>query len=224
MPNHLLPEYEKELNQLKKTILDMGGLVEKMIAQAMQAVTDRDDSAIKAIVEKDREVDDKEIDINEQCVQILALRQPQASDLRLITIGLRIATDMERMGDLSVNISGHAKKLARKDPINIPEPITKMSPLVQRMVKESLDAFVLKDLALAQKVLDCDDQVDQWKWEAQETLIGLMKQDAKNVSRSLALLQIARHLERIADHATNIAEEVIFMVKGLDVRHGRGEE
>lgn len=220
MTQHTDKQYEGELQILKEEILKMGGIVERMIKLALQAYQERNTDAANQVIGEDLDVDRFEIKIDDICIKLLALRQPAASDLRFITIGLRIATDLERMGDLAVNIAGHAKSLNMEPALQVTSDLKSMSEKSLQMVKEALDAFVSQDTQKAQSVCDKDDEVDEMKHQIQEELTKMMSLDSKTVTRAVRILQITGHLERIADHSTNIAEEVIFMVKGKDIRHG----
>lgn len=221
MPEHTDKQYEQELKLLKEDILKMGGLVEEMIAHSMKALVERNSKIAEEIIHKDPEVNELEMKIDERCLQLLALRQPAASDLRFITIGLRASKDLERMGDLSVNIAEQSIELNKEPQLKPYIDLPKMAAKTQQMVKQSLDAFVKREAELAQTVCEMDDEVDGLNDRVFEELVALMKRDSEAVSRAVRLLLISRHFERIADHATNIAEEVIFMVKGKDIRHGK---
>ena len=220
MPAHTDKTYEQELKELKEEILMMGGIVEEMITRSMKALVERDTKLAAEIIQKDREVNQLEMTIDERCLQLLALRQPAASDLRFITIGLRISKDLERMGDLSVNICEQAQDLNKESQLKPYIDLPKMADRTQQMVKQSLDAFVRRDPVLAQSVCEMDDEVDALNDRVFDELVVLMQNDSDSISRAVRLILVSRQLERIADHATNIAEEVIFMVQGKDIRHG----
>lgn len=221
MAEHIDKQYEQELKLLKEDILKMGGLVEETIARSMKGLVERDSKIAEEVIRKDPEVNQLEMAIDERCLQLLALRQPAASDLRFITIGLRASKDLERMGDLAVNIAEQSIELNKEPQLKPYIDLPKMAAKTQQMVKQSLDAFVKREAELAQAVCEMDDEVDSLNDRVFEELVTLMKKDSEAVSRAVRLLLISRHFERIADHATNIAEEVIFMVKGKDIRHGR---
>lgn len=219
MPQHTDKKFEEELTELKDDILKMGGIVEEMMALSMKAVVERDSKLAESVIQRDREVNQLEMTIDDQCLRLLALHQPAASDLRFITIGLRISKDMERMGDLAVNISEQSIELNREPQLKPYLDLPTMGQRAQEMVKNTLDAFVKRDAALAQRVCEMDDDVDALNDRVFLELVHLMQKDTNAVSRGTRLILVARQLERIADHATNIAEEVIFMVAGKDIRH-----
>lgn len=219
MPAHTDKHYEEELTTLKEEILKMGGLIEEMILKAIRALVDRDTALAAEVILQDREVNRLEMAVDDRCLKLLALHQPAASDLRFIAIGLRITKDLERIGDLAVNIGEAAKDLNAEPPLTINVGLADMASKVQKMVKDALDAFVALDAGQAEGVCKSDDDVDDFNDQIQEKLFDHMAQDVTMIRRSVRLLLIARHLERIADHATNIAEEVIFIVKGQDIRH-----
>lgn len=220
MPEHIDKQYEQELKQLKEEILKMGGLVEEMIACAMQALVDRKWELAQKVLEKDGDVNELEMSVDGLCLQLLALRQPTASDLRFIAIGLRASKDLERMGDFAVNIAEQVLELNKEPQLKPYIDLPKMAAQTQIMVKQALDAFVRRDSTLAKKVCEMDDEVDHLNNLIFQELIGLMEKESQAVARGIRLILVSRHLERIADHATNIAEEVIFMVQGKDIRHG----
>lgn len=221
MTAHTDKKYEEELRQLKQTILSMGSLAEEMIALSMKALIQRDNEAAETTIEKDHEVNELEMKIDEQCLQLLALRQPAASDLRFITIGLRASKDLERIGDLAVNIAQESRDLNKEPQLKPYSDLPKMAERTQSMVKSALDAFVKQDVDLAGRVCEMDDEVDNYNDLIFLELVRLMQKDVATVSRGTRLILVCRQLERIADHATNIAEEVIFMIQGKDIRHGR---
>ena len=221
MSVHTDKQYEEELGELKNLILKAGGTVEEMIVRSIQAMVERDNHMAQQVLARDREVNDLEIAIDDLCLQLLALRQPAASDLRFISIGLKASKDLERMGDLAVNIAEQALALNRAPQLKPYIDLPKMAAETQKMVAQALDAFVKRDASLAKLVCETDDVVDSLNDQVFEELVGLMQRDATAPVRATRLILVARHLERIADHATNIAEEVIFMVQGRDIRHHR---
>ncbi len=223
MPAHTDKNYEEELRRLKEEILKTGGVVEEMLSQSTKALVERDSHLAQEVIQRDPEVNELEIKIDELCLQLLALRQPAASDLRFIAIGLRASKDLERIGDLAVNISEQTLELNKEPQLKPYVDLPKMAERTRKMVKGSLDAFVKRDANLAQSVCEMDDEVDTLNHHVFEELMSLMQQDSQSVSRAIRLILIARHFERVADHATNIAEEVIFMVQGKDIRHGGGQ-
>lgn len=219
MEKHTDKQFSEELQILKADILKMGGVVEEMIRDVMEAHQERDSDLAEKVMGRDKEVDKLEMSIDALCLKLLALWHPAASDLRFVTIGLRIATDLERMGDLAENIARQVKDLNKEPAIKMKLSLTDLAQKSKKMVKEALDSFVSQDTDKAEQVCESDDEVDQLNWGIQEELIEIIRKDSKTVAPALLTIQIARHLERLADHATNIAEEVIFMVKGKDIRH-----
>ena len=219
MSGHLVASYDAELKDLKQRILTMGGLVEKMIADAIKALVDRDTELAEKIITLDHEVNGHEVSIDEKCLEILALRQPTGRDLRFITLALKIVTDLERIGDKCANMAKRARQLNQEPPLKPYVDIPRMAHWVEVMVKEALDAFVRGDAELAAKVCKDDQMVDDLNQQVQRELYTYMLEDPATISRAMRLTYISKSLERIADHATNIAEMVIFMVKGKDIRH-----
>ena len=217
---HTDKQFEEELRGLKECILKMGSLVEEMVAQAMKALIERDSTLSEKIMKRDPEANRLEVEIDDRCIKLLALRQPAGSDLRFIIIGLKISKDLERMGDLAVDICEQALELNKEPQVKPYVDLPNMAQKAQAMVKEALDAFVERDVKKAREVCEADDEVDILKHKIFRDLAELMSSTPQSVSRALQLILTSRHLERIADHATNIAEEVIFMVEGKDIRHG----
>lgn len=216
---HIDKHYEEELTGLHHKVLEMGGLVEKQIADAVQALVARDSGLANATIERDKTVNRLDVEIDELCLRLLALHQPTARDLRLITTALKITTDLERTGDMAVNLCERALELNEEPQLKPFIDIPRMASIAQRMLRESLDAFVREDVDLALKVCKDDDEVDQLTQQVFRELISFMMEDPKTISRAMRLVFVAKYLERIADHATNIAEMVIFMVKGKSIRH-----
>jgi len=221
---HIVRQYEEELREIKDKVVRLGGLVEKQISEAVRALTERDTGLAEAVIEKDKVVNHLEVEIDELCIRILALRQPAASDLRLITTALRIITDLERVGDMAENISERVVELNREAPLKPYIDLPLMAVSAQKMLKDSIDAFVNGDVGLAGKVLKDDDIVDDLNQKIFGELLGLMQKDHNTVSRAMKVMFISKYMERIGDHATNIAELVIFMVRGKVIRHMKPEE
>jgi phosphate transport system protein len=211
--------FHEELDHLKQTLLAMGALVEDQIRRAMRALIDRDDALAKHVIERDREVNAYDLEIDEKCVELLALHQPAAGDLRFITTAMKIVTDLERIGDQAVNIAQRALELNLEPQLKPYIDLPRMADQAQRMVKESLDAFVARDTQLARRVCAEDAPVDALNHQIFRELLTFMMEDAKTIPRAIRLILIARFLERVADHATNIAEMVIYMVESKMVRH-----
>ncbi len=211
--------YEEELQALKQRLLTMGALVEERVHRSIRALIDRRLDEAEAVIAADQEVNDLQIEIDHRCVTLLALQQPAASDLRLITAALKINDDLERIGDQAVNIAQSVIKMLPQPPLKPLIDIPRMADIAQSMTRDSLDAFVKRDAELARSVLKRDDEVDQLKDQVFRELLTYMMADPGTISRALALILISRNIERIADHATNIAEDVIFLVEAKDVRH-----
>ena len=216
---HTDREYEEELRTLRDELLLMGAKVEEMIAGAILALVTRDSDLARSKIEADREIDGLEISIDEHCLRILARRQPVASDLRFITMSLKIVTDLERIGDLGVNICERAIDLNTEQPLKPYIDIPKMAELVQAMIRDALDAFVEKKADLAQAILERDRIVDNYYSQIFRELLTYMLEDPRSIRTGIKIQAIAKYLERIGDHAANLAEMVIFMVKGKDIRH-----
>jgi phosphate transport system protein len=223
---HTDKAYELELTRLREQLLEMGGLVEAAIAGSVRAVVERDASLAEQVKQKDRVVNRMEVAIDQACRRILALRQPAASDLRFITTALKIVTDLERMGDLAVNIAERAVDLAQAPALGPMHDLGRLAQLSESQLKRALDAFVTGDAGEAEEVLKGDDHLDALYLKLFNELLGLMMEDPRSIRRATSLMFVAKHLERFGDHATNLAEMVIFMVRGTDVRHprSRGEE
>lgn len=210
---------DQQLTQIRQDLLRMGGIVEQMIDHATRSLLERDNELADVVLEQDQEVDLLEIEIDEQVNRVLVRNQPAAIDLRFLVAVMKINNDLERMGDSAVNIAQSVQKLNKEPPLKPYIDLPRMSEAAQRMVRNSLDAFVNRDAALARKVLTDDDEIDALYRQIFRELLTFMIEDPKTVSRALHLLLIARNLERIADHATNISEDVIYYVEGRDVRH-----
>jgi len=215
MPRH----FHEELEALKQTLLAMGGLVEDQIRRVMKALLERDDVVAREVIERDRQVNTYDVEVDEQCVSLLALHQPAAGDLRFITTAMKIVTDLERIGDQAVNIAQRVLELNVEPQLKPYIDLPRMAERAQRMVKESLDAFVARDTALARQVCEEDAEVDALKEQIFRELLTFMMEDPRTIPRAIRLILISRFMERVADHATNIAEMVIYMVEGKMVRH-----
>ena len=211
--------FHEELEALKQTLLAMGGLVEDQIRRVMTALVERDSDLAQEVIDRDRQVNAYDVEIDEKCVELLALHQPAAGDLRFITTAMKIVTDLERIGDQAVNIGQRALELNLEPQLKPYIDLPRMAERAQRMVKESLDAFVARDTALARRVCAADEEVDALKEQIFRELLTFMMADARTIPRSIRLILISRFLERVADHATNIAEMVIYMVDSKMVRH-----
>jgi phosphate transport system protein len=215
--------FETDLQALKNRLLNMGAMVEERVHAAIQALMERNLEAAEAIAKSDEEVNALQIEIDDRCLKLLALQQPMASDLRLITSAMKINADLERIGDQAVNIAENAMKMLSAPPLKPIIDLPRMAEMAERMTRDSLDSFVRRDPALAREVLGQDDEVDRLKDTIFRVLLTYMMADPGTIERALALILISRNLERIADHATNIAEDVIFLVEARDVRHHHEE-
>jgi len=215
--------FEEELQVLKNRLLSMGALVEERVHDATNALIERRPDTAERIIASDQDVNDLQIEIDERCLRLLALQQPMASDLRLITAAMKINADLERIGDQAVNIAEQAVRILAHPPLKPLIDLPRMAEISERMTRESLDAFVRKDAKLARAILARDDEVDALKDQVFRVLLTYMMADPGTIERALGLILVSRHLERIADHATNIAEDVIFVVEAKDVRHHHEE-
>jgi phosphate transport system protein len=216
---HTDKRYEEELSKLREEILYMGGMVEDQIQKSIKSLVERDSKLAELIIERDHEVNRLDVDIDDICVRLLALHQPAGRDLRFITTGLKITTDLERIGDMAVNICERALELNQEPQLKPYIDIPRMARVAQRMIRESLDAFVREDTELALKVCKDDEEVDQLNSQIFREVVTFMIDDPHTINRAIKISSISKYLERIADHATNIAEMVIFMVKGKSIRH-----
>ena len=211
--------FHEELEALKQTLLAMGGLVEDQIRRVMRALTERNDALAQEVIDRDQQVNAYDVEVDETCVNLLALHQPAAGDLRFITTAMKIVTDLERIGDQAVNIAQRALELNQEPQLKPYIDLPRMAERAQAMVKDSLDAFVSRDTGLARRVCGADEEVDALNEQMFRELLTFMMQDARAIPRAIRLILISRFLERVADHATNIAEMVIYMVEGRMVRH-----
>jgi len=212
---------QKDLDKLTEQIISLAALVEEQVRIAMKAVEYRDVALARKVIEGDLKIDHMEVDVEEECLKILALHQPVADHLRYIVAVLKMNNDLERIGDLAVNIAERAEFISRQEPIPVPFDYFAMAQNAQEMLAKSLDALVNRDLALAYRVCAQDDEVDTMKAVLQEQFINEIRKSQTNMESLLNLLLISRHLERVADHATNIAEDVIYMISG-DIHRHRG--
>ena len=211
--------FQEELEALQGRLLEMGGLAEERVSAAVRSLVSRDIAAIERVLYGDEPINALHVEIDNRCFKLLALHQPMATDLRAIVSAVKINTDLERVGDLAVNIAEAAKRYATHPPVKKLIDIPQMGDIAQSMLRDALDAFVKRDTRLAHQVLNEDDRLDSLKTQVFRDLLTYMLKDQTTVEPSLDLILVSRHLERIGDHATNIAEDVIFMVSALDVRH-----
>ena len=210
---------EKELSDLKERLLTMGSVVEAQVARSIKSLVDRDNAMATKVIEADHEVNRMEVEIDEECIRLLALRQPEAGDLRFITTAMKIVTDIERIGDLAVDVSERALELNEEPNLKPYIDIPRMAKAARNMLKEALDAFVNRNAELAWSVLDEDDFVDELNKQIFRELLTFMIEDPHSISRAIRITYISKYLERIADHATNIAEMVVYLVEGRIIRH-----
>jgi phosphate transport system protein len=215
--------FEVELQALRNRLLTMGGLAETMIHKGIKALVDRDESLVQAVLAHEEEMDLLCIEIDDRCFTQMALHQPMASDLRLLVASIKINSDLERIGDQAVSIALRARSLLKQPQLKPLIDIPRMATIVQEMVRKSLDAFVQQDPDLARHVIERDDEVDNLRDQIFRELLTYMMGDTSTIPRALDLILISRNLERIADHATNISEDVIYIVQGEDVRE-RGDK
>lgn len=219
MTDAQIPHFQEALEQLKARLLVMGGLAEDRVRMSVHALTATDHAALEAVLHGDEALNKLHVEIDDRCFKLLALHQPMAVDLRAIISAVKINNDLERVGDLAVNIAEAAARYMTHPPVKPLIDIPRMASIAQEMLRDALDAFVRRDVTLAGRVLDRDDEVDALKTLVFKELMGYMERDKSTVAASLDLILISRHIERIGDHATNIAEDVIFMVSARDVRH-----
>ena len=208
-----------ELAELRNKLLHMGGMVESAVHRSVRALVDRDESLALKVLDGEPAINQMEKEVDELCTRLLVLQQPMARDLRFLTSVLKINTDLERMGDLAKNIANRTLRLLKVPPLKINVDIPHISSLVEQMLLKSLDAFVQEDADLAQEVLLADDEVDALRTAGIFEIVNFMQNNPPMVQAAMELVFVVRNLERIGDHATNMAEDVIFMTKGVDVRH-----
>ena len=213
--------FDQEMRELQDAILRMGGMVERNIYQAVEALKSRNLHLAEQVIEADLEVDELENEVEEECIRLIALRQPMAKDLRAITTAMKITHELERMGDLAVNIAERNVEMCDEPPLKPLIDIPRMAEHAQEMLRKSLDAFVREDVELALEVCDSDDLLDNLNEQIFRELITFMIEDPKTISRATRLVLVSRYLERFGDHATNIGELVVFMVEGRNIRHAR---
>ena len=217
--DRVVPHFQEELEALQSRLLEMGGLAEERVRACIDALESRDLGVVAQVMGGDEPINQLHIEIDNRCFRLLALYQPMATDLRAIVSAVKINTDLERVGDLAVNIAEAAQRYTTHPPVKKLIDIPTMGTIAQTMLRDALDAYVRRDTALAHAVLNADDQLDALKTQVFRDLLTYMIKDPTTVEPALDLILISRHLERIGDHATNIAEDVIFMVSAQDVRH-----
>jgi len=214
-----LRHFDEELAELKATLVRMASLAEDQIDQALSALTNRDSDQARQVIARDHKVNALDVEIDEECLRLLALHQPAARDLRLVTTAMKISTELERISDLAENVCERTIELNEEPQLKPYIDIPRMGNIARAMVKESIDAFVKDDSALARKVLGNDDLVDDLMEQIFRELLSFMIEDPRTISRATRLTFVAKYLERMADHATNIAELVVYLVEGKIIRH-----
>lgn len=215
--------FDEELKNLNEKVLKMGLLVEAAIRDSIRSLIERDSDLAREVIKKDHQINALDVEIDEECIRLIALRQPKAGDLRFITTAMKITTDLERMGDLAEDICERAIELNEEPPLKPYIDIPRMAEIAQGMLTDALDAFVRRDPRLAYEVIKRDDEVDRLVVQVFNELLFFMIHDPKTVSRAVKITYISKYLERIADHATNIAEMVVYMVEGKMIRHTKVE-
>lgn len=216
---HTSTSYERELQNVKENLIYLGALVEKAIENSIKALVERNRDLACVVINGDNEIDQLDVEIEEKCIRILALRQPAARDLRFITTAIKINGHLERIGDMAANIAEKAIILSQEPPMKPYIDIPRMAEIVQRMIKESLDAFVQGDVNLAKKVREEDEIIDNLNEQVFRELLTFMMEDPRKIHRALIIMQISKSLERMSDHAVGIADMVVYMVTGQVVRH-----
>ena len=216
--------FQDELEQLKTRLLEMGGLAEDRLRAALRGLVERQPELVERVLTGDAAINTLHIEIDDRCFKLLALHQPMAVDLRAIVSAVKINTDLERVGDLAVNIAEAVRRYLRHPPVKELIDIPHMAELAQDMLRDALDAYVRRDVAMARLVLNQDDELDALKTQVFRELLTHMIEEPATIEPALDLILISRHLERIGDHATNVAEDVIFMVLAKDVRHHQDDE
>jgi phosphate transport system protein len=211
--------FDEELRALKDRVLKIGSFIEAAIRDSVMSLVERDSNLARKVIERDHQINALDVEIDEECIRLIALRQPKARDLRFITIAMKITTDLERMGDLAENIAERAIELNEEPQLKPYIDIPRMAEIAQEMVRESLDAFVMGCSSLPYEVIKRDDEVDNLNAQVFNELLFYMIQDPNTVTRAIKINYVSKYLERIADHATNIAEMVIYMCEGKIIRH-----
>ena len=224
MDKRIRKQFTKELENIKKRILALGAVVEERVQMAIKAIDTNDADLAQEIIKKDYEIDETEVEIEEECLKVLALHQPMAIDLRFIVAVIKINAELERIGDQAVNIAERVDVTAKREQLDFYFDYSSMGEKAQAMLKMSLDALIQLDYDLAFKVVIMDDEVDQIKKEAYDKIKRAMGENPDKIGYLINLFLISRHLERMADHATNIAEEVVYLVEGEIIRHAQYKE
>lgn len=215
--------FDQELSELKEILLRMSALAEENLATALRALVDRDQDMVRKVDEIDPALDHLEMEIDERCIQLIALRQPKATDLRFVTMSMKISRDLERIGDQAVNIAHRARELNKEPQLKPLVDLPRMAELTQSMIRDSMDAFVYAKPNLAREVIERDEPVDTLCKQLHRELTSYMVEDPHTITRALQLISVAHNLERIADHATNICEEIVYLYEARDIRHGTAD-
>ncbi len=215
---------DRELDQIRQSILRMGALAEELVADAIKALVDRDNDLVEEIIRRDREIDQLEVDVDKDCERIMATQQPTAGDMRFLVAAMKINTDLERIGDSAVNIAEAVRILNELPPLKAYIDIPRMSDMARQMLRDSLTSYVEGNTELAVQVCATDDEVDSLFEQLFRELLTYMIEKPENITRALQLLFVASNLERVADHATNIGEDVVFMIEARDIRHLQASE
>jgi phosphate transport system protein len=221
LKKHINAEFDAELQSLKEQILAMGGLVDAQVTEAVKALVERDVERATRVIEADRAVNQMELAIDERCIRMLALRQPAASDLRFIAAALKMVTDLERIGDFAVNMAQRVAPLTQQPPLRAVQELPALAAAAQKMFRDVLEAFVASDPVKAEAVMSADAKIDAWTARLSKEVEADMGRDPQTVARGLATIFFAKHIERMADHTTNVAEMVVYLIRGQDVRHGK---
>lgn len=216
---HTSAHYERELQEIKESLLYLGAMIEKAIERAMDALLNRDSDLARRVIEDDAQIDQLDVETEEKCIRVLALRQPTARDLRFIATAIKINGHLERIGDMAVNIAERAIILNEEPPVKPYIDLPRMADIARGMIRESLDALVNENVELANKVRRDDETIDRLNEQIFEELLNIMREEPRKIHTSLLIIQIAKNLERISDHAESIANRVIYMVTGKTVRH-----
>lgn len=218
--NHIMKQFDEELEEIRTRLMEMGGKVEQQVQNAVRAVAEADSSLAEAVIKEEKLVDEMEVDIDEACILIIARRQPAASDLRLVMMVTKAINDLERIGDEAKKIANHAVILSEQDgPSQGYQEVRHLGQSVTRMLAHALDAFARFDVDAAMKTLAEDSQIDLEYKTALRELVTYMMEDPRSISRAINILWVLRSLERIGDHAKNLCEQIVYVVKGKDIRH-----
>ncbi|MBR71988.1 MAG: phosphate transport system regulatory protein PhoU [Rhodospirillaceae bacterium] len=221
MTDHIVKTYDEELDRISNSIVHLGGFIEEQLSKAIASLVNRDSQLADSVVNDDKKADEIEEDINNQVIRILALRQPMAVDLRLITAALKISSDLERIGDHAANVAKRAHALSQYEPIRPVSAVSRMAQIVQKMIKDVLDAFLERDAERAMEVWRRDEEVDEMYNSLLRELVTYMMEDPRNITPCTNLLFVAKNIERVGDHATNMAETINFLVYGKTVKENR---